>query len=54
MFKKEILIPNTQQVVFYYLKIGTMENNSKVIIKYISREIEHFFLEGITNKMAGL
>ena len=40
---------------FVDLRIGLLKNNSKVILKYISREIEHlFFLEGITKKSAGL
>ena len=55
MIKKEILTLKTQTKRFFGINTDHPENNSKVVLKYISREIKHlFFLEGITKISAGL
>ena len=55
MIKKEILTLNTHKVVLLVIQIDHLENNSKVMLKNIYREIEHlFFLEGINKKSAWL
>ena len=39
--------------LLFDLKFGPLENNSKVMLKYISREIEHFF-SGKINETSGV